>query len=218
MKKKKVSMTVIRRLPRYYRCLEDLERIKISRTSSQELSELTGFTASQIRQDLNNFGGFGQQGYGYNVKELKQHLEKILGLEEKYNGCLVGAGHLGRAIINYKDFHLDNFHMKAIFDSDKSLYGTKINNYEVFPADEMTEIIKKKNIEIAMLTVPKASAQDVTDILVKAGIKSIWNFTTQDLNVPKDIIIEDVSLKDSLFVLLYLMRDKYGEEIAVNKK
>lgn len=218
MDKKKISITVIRRIPRYYRCLEDLQRIKISRTSSKELSELTGFTASQIRQDLNNFGGFGQQGYGYNVKELKSHLSKILGLERENKVCLVGAGHLGTAIINNRDFRLDSFQVVAIFETDKDLIGKKIEGIEVFPTDKMEEIIKKKKIDIAVLTVPKVSAQESTDVLVEAGIKSIWNFTTEDLDVPEDVIVEDVSLKDSLFTLLYFMREKYGPKIEPIKR
>ncbi len=214
MDKKKISITVIRRLPRYYRCLEDLQRIKISRTSSQELSELTGFTASQIRQDLNNFGGFGQQGYGYNVAELKTHLGKILGLDQEYRTCLVGAGHFGTAIMNYKEFRLDGFRVVAIFDTDRGLVGKKIDGIEVFSDDKMKDVIKKKQIDIAVLTVPKVSAQEVAESLSDAGIKAIWNFTTADLDLPQDVIVEDVSLKDSLFTMWYFMREKYGPEIA----
>ncbi len=211
MEKKKISITVIRRLPKYYRCLEELQKIKISRTSSQELSELTGFTASQIRQDLNNFGGFGQQGYGYNVQELKTHLAKILGLNEVYRACVVGAGNLGTAIATYKGFESAGFKVVAIFDADKDIVGTKIGDIKVQSHDVMAEEIQKKNIDIAVLAVPKRDAQEEADALVAAGIKSIWNFTTDDLDVPEDMIVEDVSLKDSLFTLSYFMHEKYGE-------
>lgn len=210
MEKKKISITVIRRLPKYYRCLEELQKIKISRTSSKELSELTGFTASQIRQDLNNFGGFGQQGYGYNVQDLKTHLARILGLDRVYEACVVGAGNLGSAIANYKGFEVAGFKVVAVFDLDKDVIGTGVGDVIVQSYDEMIDTVVEKKIDIAVLTVPKNSAQEVADDLIKAGIKSIWNFTTADLDVPDDIIVEDVSLKDSLFTLSYFLREKEG--------
>ncbi|NLM05637.1 MAG: redox-sensing transcriptional repressor Rex [Tissierellia bacterium] len=210
MQKKKISITVIRRLPKYYRKLEDLERIKISRVSSQELSDLTGFTASQIRQDLNNFGGFGLQGYGYNVKELKSNLGEILGLNSVHNTCIVGAGNLGSAIANFKGFEDAGFKIVAILDSDKDIIGKKISGIKVESSDNMEKLIKDKDIEIAVLTVSKKNAQDVAEELEEAGIKSIWNLTTADLDVSENVIVEDVSLKDSLFTLSYFMREKHN--------
>lgn len=209
MENKKISITVIRRLPKYYRKLEDLEKIRISRVSSQELSELTGFTASQIRQDLNNFGGFGQQGYGYNVKDLKESLGNILGLKNIHNTCVVGAGNLGSAIANFKGFDDAGFKIVAIFDNNKDIIGTRLADITVRDMQNMAKVIKEKNIEIAVLTVPKDSAQEVAEELMNANIKSIWNLTTADLDLGKDIIVEDVSLKDSLFTLSYFMREKY---------
>ncbi|NLM05968.1 MAG: redox-sensing transcriptional repressor Rex [Tissierellia bacterium] len=209
MEKKKISITVIRRLPKYYRKLEDLEKIKISRVSSQELSVLTGFTASQIRQDLNNFGGFGQQGYGYNVKELKDNLEKILGLKNVHNTCVVGAGNLGSAVANFKGFDDAGFKIVAIFDKSEDVIGTKIGGISVKDSADMKKTIKDKDIKIAVLTVPKENAQDVAEELVEANVKSIWNLTTADLDLKDDVIVEDVSLIDSLFTLSYFMKEKY---------
>lgn len=208
-KDNKVSITVIRRLPKYYRYLGELLTKGINRISSQELSKMTGFTASQIRQDLNNFGGFGQQGYGYNVEELHSELGKILGLETVYNSVISGAGNLGQAIANYKGFEDAGFKVLSLFDKNPKLIGLKIREIEIRDVDTMIEFIKEHNIEIGIITSPKESAQDLADLYIQAGIKGIWNFAPTDLDVPEDMIVENVRLNESLFTLSYFLKNKF---------
>lgn len=203
-----VSMTVIRRLPKYYRYLEELLEKGITRISSQELSNITGFTASQIRQDLNNFGGFGQQGYGYNVEDLHMELGKILGLEHKFKAVIVGAGNLGQAIADYRGFEDAGFSVVSIFDRNPRVIGLQIRGIEIRDVELMPEYIKENNIEIGIITVPKESAQEVADNYVKSGIKGIWNFAPTDLNVPDEVVVEDVRLNESLFILSYFLKTK----------
>lgn len=203
----KVSMTVIRRLPKYYRYLGELLNKGINRISSQELSKLTGFTASQIRQDLNNFGGFGQQGYGYNVEELKNELGKILGLDKSYNAVIAGAGNLGQAIANYKGFEDAGFKVLALFDKNPKLIGLKIRDIEIKDVDEMGEFIKENNVEIGIISTPKDNAQDIADIYSKSGINGIWNFAPADIKVPETIVVENVHLNESLFILSYFLKN-----------
>lgn len=210
-KDNKVSITVIRRLPKYYRYLGELLTKGINRISSQELSKMTGFTASQIRQDLNNFGGFGQQGYGYNVEELHGQLGKILGLETVYNSVISGAGNLGQAIANYKGFEDAGFKVLSLFDKNPKLIGLKIRDIEIRDVDTMIDFIKENDIEIGIITSPKDSAQDLADIYIKAGIKGIWNFAPTDLDVPEDMIVENVRLNESLFTLSYFLKNKFEE-------
>ena len=207
-KNNKVSITVIRRLPKYYRYLTDLLNKDITRVSSQELSKMTGFTASQIRQDLNNFGGFGQQGYGYNVEELQNQLGKILGLEKKYNTVIAGAGNLGQAIANYRGFQDAGFEVLSLFDKNPRVIGIKIRDLEIRDVAKMEEFIKENNVEIGIITVPKENAQEVADIYIKSGIKGIWNFAPADLDVSEDIIVENVHLNESLFSLSYFMKNR----------
>jgi redox-sensing transcriptional repressor len=201
-----VSLTVIRRLPKYYRYLNDLLYKGTTRISSQELSILTGFTASQIRQDLNNFGGFGQQGYGYNVEDLQRELGKILGLNSKYNAVVVGAGNLGQAIANYKGFEDAGFNVLSLFDRNPRVIGLKIRDIEIRDMETIEEFIKEHNVEIGIITTPKESAQEVADIYVKAGIKGIWNFAPTDFSVPEHVIVENVRLNESLFILSYFLK------------
>ena len=205
MGNKNISMAVIRRLPKYYRYLGDLLDKDIQRISSKELSEIIGFTASQIRQDLNNFGGFGQQGYGYNVEALHNEIGKILGLDTKYNAILVGAGNLGQAIANYSGFKKAGFEIKALFDANPRLIGLKIREFEVLDSEIIEEFVKDNNIDIAIICIPKNGAQELADKLVNAGIKGIWNFASIDLSVPSSVIVENVNLTESLFTLSYLM-------------
>jgi len=207
-KDNKVSITVIRRLPKYYRYLGELLKRGTNRISSQELSNLTGFTASQIRQDLNNFGGFGQQGYGYNVEELHKQLGKILGLDKVYNTVIAGAGNLGQAVANYKGFEDSGFKVLSLFDKNPKLIGLKIRDLEIRDVDELGDFIVKNNVEIGIITTPKESAQDIADIYVKSGIRGIWNFAPADLTVKEDIIIENVHLNESLFTLSYFLNNK----------
>ena len=203
----KVSMTVIRRLPKYYRYLVELLNKGINSISSQELSDLTGFTASQIRQDLNNFGGFGQQGYGYNVEELKYELGKILGLDKEYNTVIAGAGNLGQAVANYKGFEDAGFRVLSLFDKNPKLLGLKIRDIEIRDVDELAKFIKENNVEIGIISTPKDNAQDIADIYAKSGIKGIWNFAPADIKVPETIVVENVHLNESLFILSYFLKN-----------
>ncbi len=207
-KDNKVSVTVIRRLPKYYRYLGELLRRGTNRISSQELSNMTGFTASQIRQDLNNFGGFGQQGYGYNVEELHKQLGKILGLDKTYNTVIAGAGNLGQAVANYKGFADAGFKVLSLFDKNPKLIGLKIRDLEIRDVDELGDFIKKNNVEIGIITTPKENAQDIANIYMKSGIKGIWNFAPADLKVNDDVVIENVHLNESLFTLSYFLNNK----------
>ena len=207
MAEKNISMAVIRRLPKYHRYLGDLLDKDVQRISSKELSEIIGFTASQIRQDLNNFGGFGQQGYGYNVEALHNEIGNILGLNKVYNAVLIGAGNLGQAIANYAGFRKAGFKIKALFDANPRMIGLKIRDFEVLDSDSLEVFVEENNIDIAILCIPKNGAQDTVDRLVKSGIKGIWNFAPIDLEVPNGVIVENVNLTESLFTLSYLMKE-----------
>jgi redox-sensing transcriptional repressor len=200
---KEISQAVIGRLPRYLRYLGELKDEGVERISSQELSELMQVTASQIRQDFNNFGGFGQQGYGYNVEYLYQEISKILGLDRTHNCIIVGAGNLGRALGNYMNFERRGFIFKGIFDIDSAAIGQSVRDIPVMPIEQMDQFIKDNAIEIAVLAIPKTSAVSVADRLVKNNIKAIWNFAHVDLHLPKEIQVENVHLSDSLMKLSY---------------
>ena len=200
-------MAVIRRLPKYYRYLADLLSRDIQRISSKELSEIIGFTASQIRQDLNNFGGFGQQGYGYNVEALHREIGKILGLDRKYRAVLVGAGNLGQALTNYSGFKNAGFNIEAVFDANPKMIGLKIRAYEIMDSDNIESFVSNNDIDIAILCIPKNGAQAVADKLVSSGVRGIWNFAPIDLEVPSEVIVENVNLTESLFTLSYLMKE-----------
>ena len=202
-----VSITVIKRLPKYYRYLGDLLNKGINRISSQELSNLTGFTASQIRQDLNNFGGFGQQGYGYNVEELHKQLGKILGLDKEYNAVIVGAGNIGYAIAYYRGFSDSGFKMAAIFDDNPDRIGTKYKDNKVRDVADLPEYLKNNKVDIGIITTHKDLAQKVADIFVDGGVKGIWNFATIDLDLPEEMVLENVRLTESLFTLSYYLKD-----------
>ena len=213
METRKISQVVIRRLPRYYRYLGELLEDGVERISSNDLSKRMKLTASQIRQDLNNFGGFGQQGYGYNVKYLHTEIGKILGLENKHNFIIVGAGNLGQALANYSHFENQGFILKGIFDVNPTLRGMSIRDVPVRMMSEMKDFIKENNIEIAVLTIPKECAIDVAKDLVDAGIQAIWNFAHVDLNVPDNVIVESVHLSESLMRLSYNI-SRYNEDHA----
>mgnify|MGYP002546097460 FL=1 len=208
MAEKNISMAVIRRLPKYHRYLGDLLDKDVQRISSKELSDIIGFTASQIRQDLNNFGGFGQQGYGYNVEALHNEIGNILGLNKIYNAVLIGAGNLGQAIANYAGFRKSGFEIKALFDANPRMIGLKIRDFEVLDSENLESFVEENNIDIAILCIPKNGAQDVVDRLVNVGVKGIWNFAPVDLVVPNDVKVENVHLSESLLTLVYLMKDE----------
>ena len=203
MEDKGISTVVIKRLPRYYRYLGELRDNGIERISSRELSDLMKVTASQIRQDLNHFGGFGQQGYGYNVEYLKSEIGKILGLDQVHGMILIGAGNLGRALAGYTHFSTRGFVVRAIFDSDPSIVGQKVQELTVLSADGLEDFLAENPVDIAVLAIPKAQAQETADRLVSCGLKAIWNFAPLDLNVPKDVFVENVNLIESLMQLSY---------------
>lgn len=200
---RKISRAVISRLPRYHRYLGDLLEEGVERISSNDLSKKMQVTASQIRQDLNNFGGFGQQGYGYNVKYLYTEIGKILGLDKTHNFIIIGAGNLGQALANYASFERSGFILKSLFDVNPRLEGVSIRGVQVRMMDELVDFLADNEIEIAALTIPKSKAVEVADILVENGIKAIWNFAHTDLDLPDDVIVESVHLSDSLMTLSY---------------
>lgn len=203
METKGISQAVIGRLPRYFRYLGELKDDGVERISSQELSCLMKVTASQIRQDFNNFGGFGQQGYGYNVEFLYNEIGKILGLDRTHHLIIIGAGNLGQALGNYMNFERRGFILKGIFDKNPALYGRKVREIEVQPMERVEAFVRENAIDIAVLTIPKSSAVEVAEVLVENGIKAIWNFAHVDLNVPEGIQVENVHLSDSLMKLSY---------------
>ncbi len=198
---KPVSGVVIRRLPRYYRYLGELLEDGITRISSKELSAKMHVTASQIRQDLNCFGGFGQQGYGYNVEYLHTEIGKILGVNGGRTMIIVGAGNLGKAIAGYGSFKRRGFTLKGIFDVDDKVIGTKIDGITVQHTREMEEFVSRNNIDIAVLTIPKMYAQETADRLIRADIKGIWNFTHKEITAPIEVALENVHMSDSLMTL-----------------
>lgn len=213
MENKEISNAVIKRLPRYHRYLGDLMAQGVERISSQELSVRMNVTASQIRQDLNNFGGFGQQGYGYNVAYLYQEIAKILGLDRENSMVIIGCGNFGRALANYQNFENRGFVTKAIFDVNPDKVGNRIRNIPVLYIDELAKFLQNNDIKIAVLTIPREAAVKVAEILVENGIKAIWNFAHVDLDVPADVVVENVHLSESLMQLSYRIA-----EAAKNKK
>lgn len=208
MDDKNISQAVVARLPRYYRYLGDLRDSGIERISSQDLSKLMSVTASQIRQDFNNFGGFGQQGYGYNVEYLYNEIAKILGLDDKYNLIIIGAGNLGQALANYMNFERRGFYVKGIFDKNPDLYGKELRGIVVQPVEKIEEFVRENEIDIAVLTIPKEGAVKTAEILVRCNIKAIWNFAHVDLELPENIVVENVHLSDSLMKLSYGIANK----------
>ena len=204
MEEKEISQAVIRRMPRYYRYLGELLDAGVERISSNDLSSRMNVTASQIRQDLNNFGGFGQQGYGYNVKYLYEEIGKILGLNTIHYVIIVGAGHLGQALANYVKFEKLGFVITALFDVDPELIGKKVRGIPILSLEEMPDYVNTHTVDIATLTMPKAKAAAIANELASLGVRAIWNFAHVDLELfDKDVIVENVHLSDSLMQLSY---------------
>ena len=201
MKKHQISSAVVRRLPKYYRHLDDLEKAGLEKVSSQQLSEKTGFTASQIRQDLNHFGGFGQQGYGYKVTSLKEAIAKIIGLDKSYNAIIVGYGHIGQAIKNYKGFYHHDFNIKAVFDVE----AKNVDGVEVKPISEIKDYLRENETDVLILTVPKEVAQDIAENLEEGSVKAIWNFAPIDVKSKHRIPVENVHLSESLYSLIFYL-------------
>ena len=204
MQEKEISQAVIRRMPRYYRSLGELLEDGVERISSNDLSKRMNVTASQIRQDLNNFGGFGQQGYGYNVKFLYEEIGKILGLNQKHNIIVIGAGNLGQALANYVKFEKLGFVITALFDVNPALEGVTVRGIKIHMLDELEDYCKDHVVDIAALTMPKEKADAIANRLVNLGIQAIWNFAHVDLDlIDKDVVVENVHLSDSLMQLSY---------------
>jgi redox-sensing transcriptional repressor len=204
MQEKEISQAVIRRMPRYYRYLGELLEDGVERISSNDLSKRMNVTASQIRQDLNNFGGFGQQGYGYNVKFLYEEIGKILGLNQKHNIIVIGAGNLGQALANYVKFEKLGFVITALFDVNPALEGVTVRGIKIHMLDELEDYCKDHVVDIAALTMPKEKADAIANRLVDLGIQAIWNFAHVDLDlIDKDVVVENVHLSDSLMQLSY---------------
>lgn len=204
MEQKEISQAVIRRMPRYYRYLGDLLEEGVERISSNDLSKRMNVTASQIRQDLNNFGGFGQQGYGYNVKFLYEEIGKILGLNTTHNIIIIGAGNLGQALANYGKFDRLGFKIIALFDVNPAMRGLSVRGIHIYMLSELEEFCKNNKVDIAALTMPKAKADAIANRLVELDIRAIWNFAHVDLDlVDKDVVVENVHLSDSLMQLSY---------------
>lgn len=210
MDNKKISNAVIRRLPKYYRYLGELLKNSTNRTSSKELSKMTGFTASQIRQDLNNFGGFGQQGFGYDVEKLRKAIGKILGIDKTYSIIIIGAGNIGQAVANYTGFYEEGYKVAALFDKNPKLIGLSIRDNTIQDIDKLEQFLLNNKIDIAVICTPKNISQKITDRIVKCGIKGIWNFAPTDIKVPEDVVLENVHLNESLFALTYYLNSSNG--------
>lgn len=205
-----ISQAVIRRLPRYYRYLKELKDEGKERISSHELSRIMKVTASQIRQDFNNFGGFGQQGYGYNTEYLYQEIGKILGLNHQHNMVLVGAGNLGQALVRYLKFKKSGFNFICAFDIDPRLFDQTIGGIPIRPMSELQSYVDSNDVDIVVLTIPKTGAKEVAETLSETRIKAIWNFAHVDLELPPQIKVENVHLQDSLMMLSYNIHRNEG--------
>lgn len=200
-----ISETVIRRMPVYHRYLKELIEDGVERVSSKELSGLTGFSASQIRQDLNNFGGFGQQGYGYNTKALKDQIDKILGIDKSYKSIVIGAGRLGQAIARYNGFRDSGFNVISLFDIKDNI--DDISGIKVRKMEDLEKYIRDEGVDVAIITVPREVCEDVAKRAIDAGVRGIWNFAPYDLKGPEGIVVENIRLNDSLLTLSYFMKE-----------
>ena len=200
-----ISETVIRRMPVYHRYLKELIEDGVERVSSKELSGLTGFSASQIRQDLNNFGGFGQQGYGYNTKALKEQIDKILGIDKSYKSIVIGAGRLGQAIARYNGFRDSGFNVISLFDIKDNI--ADISGIKVRKMEDLEKYIRDEGVDVAIITVPREVCEDVAKRAIDAGVRGIWNFAPYDLKGPEGIVVENIRLNDSLLTLSYFMKE-----------
>lgn len=210
----KVSTAVIRRLPRYYRHLSELQNSGVVRISSNALGKIMGLTASQIRQDLFCFGEFGQQGYGYKVESLKEEIGEILGINRGHTVVVLGTGNLGRAIIENFRFSGNGFQLLAAFDVRDSVVGTSIAGVPVYHANQLEDFLREHPVSVGMLTVPITAAQEMGDRLAAAGVRGIWNFTNYEITTPNDVVVESVHFSDSLLTLSYLIsqREAHTEE------
>lgn len=204
----RVSDAVVRRLPVYYRHLVELEKNGVERISSRELGERMNTTASQIRQDINCFGGFGQQGYGYHVSSLRQHMAAILGIDKVYKAVIVGAGNIGHAVAGYKGFERDGFRLVGIFDADPAAVGTGCGELIIQPVSALEEFLESVRVDVGVIAVPVDAAQSVADMLVRGGVRALWNFAPMDIQHPDSVVSTHVHLSDSLHILTYKMNEE----------
>lgn len=200
---KKISNAVISRLPKYFLCLGELKESGTTKTSSKEISEKTNIPAGQLRQDLNNFGGFGLQGYGYDVKYLYSKIRKIIGLNKTYNLILIGGGNIGQALANYAEFESYGIFIRAIFDINPKLIDMQVRGIKIYDLDYLGSYIHNNPVDIAVLTLPASKAKVVAQKVISYGVKGIWNFSHTDINAPKGIVVENVNLTDGIMALLY---------------
>ena len=209
MNKENISKSVIRRLPRYYRFLGELEDNGVDRISSGKLAEIMRATASQVRQDLNNFGGFGHQGYGYSVPMLKAEIAKILGLDRGFKAILIGTGHIGTALAAHMDFKKLGFELIGIFDNNKDIIGERIGELTILDAGKVERFCGENGVEAAFLCIPRSAAEETVDTLYGAGVRSYWNFTHYYIQGKyPDATVENVHLSDILMTLCYSMNEK----------
>ena len=200
-----VSDAVIRRLPAYNRHLRELEQEGVEQISSQELGERMGLTPSQIRQDINSFGGFGRQGYGYQVRELRNHIRHTMGLDQRHRMVIAGAGRMGQAIANYASFAREGFETVALFDTDPNRIRMSTEKLPIYPAEEMAAMLPDMNADIGVLALPAEAAQDTLNLLYEKGVRAVWNFAPVDLQHPRDMVVVNVHLSDSLQILSYMI-------------
>lgn len=204
MEERHISTSVIRRLPKYHRCLRELERNGVDKVSSSALAEALGFTASQVRQDFSCFGGFGQQGYGYNVSSLLSEIAAIIGIDKSHTAAIIGVGNLGRALMHNFNFKSSGFELVAAFDADKKIIGEKIGDIEVLSVSSLEEFFKENPFDVAVLTLPKASVKEMAKKVSELGVSGIWNFTNIDLSLEElNVAVENVHFADSLKLLCY---------------
>ena len=207
-----ISMSVIRRLPRYYRFLSELDEQRVERISSNKLAQIMNVTASQVRQDLNCFGGFGQQGYGYSVSQLKNEIRHILGLDNSYKASLIGAGNFGTAVSNHLDFNKLGFELVGGFETDRTKFGEMLGNIEIRDEAELEDFCKANHVDAAFLCIPRQSVEQTLERLYKLGIKCFWNFSHFDISAKySDAVVENVHLSDNLMTLCYRMTNRESE-------
>ncbi len=203
-----ISMSVIRRLPRYYRFLSELNDQGVDKISSTKLAEIMNVTASQVRQDLNNFGGFGQQGYGYSVAQLREEIGKILGLDKSFKAILIGAGNFGSAVVNYLDFNRLGFELVACFDCDENKVGKRLGGLTIRHDDELDSFFEENHVDAAFLFIPRSAVENIVDKLYSLGIRNYWNFSHYDITTRyRDTVVENVHLSDNLMTLCYRMNN-----------
>ncbi len=205
---KKIPVAVKRRLPRYLRALGDLKKKGVEKISSGSLSDYLGYTASQIRQDLNHFGGFGQQGYGYNVEALCKEIEAILGLDKTHSIIIVGVGHLGQAMANYVEGYEKSYELVGLFDIKPALIGTEVGGIKIRSGEELEGFLRENSVDIAALCVNVESAQTVADKLAAGGVRGILNFAVTDLNLPAEVKVENVHISEFLEILTFDISDR----------